>query len=225
MGWLGKALKKVAKIALPAAAAFIPGVGPGVAAALGGAGKLKTALSIAGGVAGAIKSHKQAKNANKIGVEANPFGQYRPGYGNQLARLMADPNAFAEDPGYQFIMNQGLDNTTRKMAASGYGGSGFMATELMKYAAGTAATYRGQELDRLGGFAGAGIMPASRASATQANDSSFDQLSSSLASIGYGVGREDPQAGGPGGMLGKIAYPSASDNSSWSDDYLLGRTN
>ncbi len=152
-------------------------------------GGLGGALDLAGNVIGGISALDQGKNANAIEREANPFGAYRPMYGAQLAMNMADPSAFANDPAYKFAMDQGLEAVSRKMAAGGYGDSGNMATALAQYGSGLAMQYRGQEMDRLAQLAGAGIMPASRASATTSRDSSFDQLSSILASIGYGTGR------------------------------------
>lgn len=159
-----------------------------------GVGKYGSAIDLAGNLLGGLSAYDQGKNANAIEREANPFGAYRPMYGEQLAMNMADPNAFENDPAYQFIRDQGLEAVTRKMAAGGYTGSGNMAMELAKYGSGLAATYRGEEMDRLAQLAGAGIQPASRASATASRDSSFDQLSGILASLGYGGTREGEEA-------------------------------
>lgn len=186
----------------------------GLAGKFGGMGGL---MDLAGNALGGLSAYNQHQNAERIGDEANPFGAHRPAYGNMLAAQMADPSSFASDPGYQFTRDQGLEAVTRKMASQGYGGSGNMATELAGYASGLASQYRGQELDRLAQLAGAGIMPASRASATQAESASNDQLSSLLASIGYGGTRtptddEDEEelamVAGAGQRLGKMTRPS-----------------
>lgn len=189
-GAAGGALGGLAKSAIQGAGGIggLLGSGGSIAEKIKNMG-LGGAIDLAGNVLGGMSALSQAKNAGAIREEANPFGQYREQYGDQLMRLASDPSAFANDPAYKFIMDQSLEASTRKMASQGYGGSGNMAIELADRAAGVAATYRGQEMDRLAGLAGANIMPASRASATAAQDSSFDQLSAILASLGYGMNR------------------------------------
>lgn len=161
---------------------------------LAGGGGLNNMVKLGGNILGGVSALKQAENAGDIREEANPFGQYRPQFGEQLATNMADPNAFENDPAYKFIRDQGLEAVSRKMASGGYNGSGNMATELANYGGNIAATYRGGEMDRLAHLAGAGIQPASRASATGAQDSSFLQLSGLLKSLGYDAEEEDELA-------------------------------
>lgn len=146
---------------------------------------LGSLVDLAGNAAGLYSAYNQYQTGKRIQGNADPFARYRPAYGDQLMRLMSDPSAITNDPGYQFIRDQGLEGVTRKMAAGGYNGSGNMAMELTKYASGLASTYRGEELNRLATLAGAGIQPSPASTSIAAGDSAYDQLSGVLGSIGY----------------------------------------
>jgi hypothetical protein len=163
-----------------------------------GLAKFGDLFGLAGDALGAYSAGKQNKYGNQIAEEANPFAKYRPLYGEKLKKLMDDPNAFEEDPAFQFARDQGLEAVTRKMNASGFSGSGNMATELMNYASGLAHQYRGTEMDRLANLSGAGIAPSPLSSAVGAQGAAFDQGGQVLSDIGRLFGS---QAGGEGGLL------------------------
>ena len=141
-------------------------------------------INLAGDVLGGASAAKTNNMATTIASQANPFAQYRPQYGAQLAKMMADPSAFENDPAYQFTRDQGLNAVAAKMGASGYGGSTNEADGLVQYASGVASTYRGQELDRLANLAGAGITPANMGVAVNAQNSAMQQGGAVLNDVG-----------------------------------------
>ena len=153
------------------------GAGAGTAAAdaggitsllrgLGSASGIRDLASIASGIYGMSLVGK-ARDA------ADPFAQYRPAYGAQLAALEANPGSIVSRPGFQ----AGLETIQRKSAASGYYGSGNMASALGRYS----GDFYNQEATRLASLAGAGQTPG----AGQALGA--DLASRSLGSIGYGL--------------------------------------
>lgn len=75
-------------------------------------------------------------------------------YSNRLKALFDNPGAIAEDPGFQFIRDQGIEAAKRNSAASGLRYSGNALAELMKLGTGLAAQSRGAEIDRLGRLVG-----------------------------------------------------------------------
>lgn len=75
-----------------------------------------------------------------------------PAYANDLRRLLDDPSAIAQTPGYKFMLDQGLQGVGRSNSAQR--GSGNVLAALMKYGSGLAATERGNEIDRLGRLEG-----------------------------------------------------------------------
>lgn len=133
---------------------------------LGSVGGIKDLASIASGVYG-MKLAGDARQAS------DPFAPYRGAYGAQLAALEANPGSIVSRPGFQ----AGLETIQRKSAASGYYGSGNMASALSRYS----GDFYNQEAARLAGLAGAGQTPG----AGQALGA--DLASQSLGSIGYGL--------------------------------------
>ncbi len=153
------------------------GAGAGTAAAgaggitsllsgLGSASGIRDLASIASGIYGMSLVGK-ARDA------ADPFAQYRPAYGAQLAALEANPGSIVSRPGFQ----AGLETIQRKSAASGYYGSGNMASALGRYS----GDFYNQEATRLAGLAGAGQTPGA------GQFPAADLASRSLGSIGYGL--------------------------------------
>ena len=104
---------------------------------------------------------------------SDPFAQYRPEYGRKLAALEANPGSIVSRPGFQ----AGLEAIDRKSAATGYYGSGNMASALSRYS----GDFYNQEAARLAGLAGAGQTPGA------GQISSANLASQSLGSIGYGA--------------------------------------
>ena len=127
-----------------------------------------TASNIAGNpmlipaVGTAVQSWNNANNydelAKNIKTEANPFGQYRGQYAQQLSDLYKDPSSLVNTPGYKFRLSQGAGIIGGKNGAeqSGYGNE-FRA--MQDYAQGLASTEFDNEVKRLSGLAGANIGP------------------------------------------------------------------
>lgn len=136
------------------------------AKSIGGDSWLKDLISVGSGLYGM----NLASDARKV---SDPFAQYRAGYGEKLAALEANPGSITSRPGFQ----AGLETIGRKSAATGYYGSGNMASALSRYS----GDFYSQEATRLAGLAGAGQTPG----AGQALGA--DLASQSLGSIGYGL--------------------------------------
>lgn len=182
MGWLGKALKSAAKVALPIAGTFLGGP---LGAAVTGAGG-----SLLGGHAQA-KGAKQASQMNMdmfgtLNQQQQPFLQSGYGANAKLSQLLGvggDSNSgdygsltksftpedylANKDPGYEFQRQQG-EQALRNAAGAGSGAIGGAALkDLLKYNqdyAGTAyqnafnryQTQQGNIFSRLSGLLGVG---------------------------------------------------------------------
>lgn len=154
------------------------GVGAGVAGSFG-AGGISSLLSGLGSVSGikdlasiasGIYGMSLASDARKA---SDPFAPYRAAYGQKLAALEANPGLITTRPGFQ----AGLDTIQRKSAATGYYGSGNMASALSRYS----GDFYTQEANRLAGLAGASQTPGA------GQFPAADLASQSLGSIGYGL--------------------------------------
>lgn len=112
----------------------------------------------------AAQQWNSAEKYRQLGHEAadraDPFGQYRRGYGDQLQGLYQDPSKIADTPGYKFTMDQTLNNTASKLASMGLLGSSQMQNTLADRAAGLASTTWNTEADRLAKLAGYQFDPA-----------------------------------------------------------------
>lgn len=149
-----------------------------------GSGWLGPLLSIGSGLYGLSESDKLKKLAAQSGQQADPFGPYRAGFGQQLQDLWQNPGNVTKLPGYQ----AGEQAVQRSMAAQGYQGSGNMATALQKYG----GDFFNNATTQLAGLSGAGFNPAAGASLNlQGNQGAIDLASRSLASIGYGARGQD----------------------------------
>jgi hypothetical protein len=106
----------------------------------------------------------QYRDAGRAAADrADPFGQYRRGYGDQLKDLYRDPSKVAQTPGYQFALNQAMGATESRLRAMGLTGSSQMQKSLVDQASGMAAQTWNQEANRLAMMAGAQFDPANAA--------------------------------------------------------------
>jgi hypothetical protein len=96
--------------------------------------------------------------AKDIKTEANPFGQYRQGYAQQLQSLYNDPNQIMNDPGYRFRLSQGMGVKSGQLGAQ-HAGWGNEFADMQNYAQGLASTEFDTAAKRLAGLAGANIGP------------------------------------------------------------------
>lgn len=100
---------------------------------------------------------------NQAADRADPFGQYRRGYGDELANLYKDPTQIENTPGYKFSMNQTMNSTGAKLAAMGMSGSSQMQNALAQQSSGLAQQTWNTEADRLARLSGAQFDPANAA--------------------------------------------------------------
>lgn len=70
--------------------------------------------------------------------------------GGRLNELLQNPSSIANDPGYQFQYNQGLEAVNRNAAAKGMLGSGNRLFDLVNYGQDRAKTSYGDSISRLG---------------------------------------------------------------------------
>lgn len=157
------------------------GMTTGATTAASGAGGLSGVLGTIGGYLPAVQSLASIasgiygmKLAGDAREASDPFAPYRAGYGQKLAALEANPGSIVSRPGFQ----AGLETIGRKSAATGYYGSGNMASALSRYS----GDFYTQEANRLAGLAGAGQTPGA------GQFPAADLASQSLGSIGYGIG-------------------------------------
>lgn len=155
------------------------GGGEGAAGKGGMAGDI---LSIGSGIYGLTQAQRLRKLAESNSAKADPFGPYRGQFAEQLSALGRDPSMITQMPGYQ----AGQQAVERRMASQGYNGSGNMMTAMSKYG----GDFYQQEMARLAGLSGANLNPANAAQISQSgNTGAIDLAGKSLASIGYGFGR------------------------------------
>lgn len=145
--------------------------GSGLSGLLGSIGGYLPAVQSLASLASGAYGLKLAGDARQA---SDPFAPYRAAYGQKLAALEANPGSIVTRPGFQ----AGLETIGRKSAASGYYGSGNMASALSRYS----GDFYTQEANRLAGLAGAGQTPGAGQIAAA------DLAGQSLGSIGYGIG-------------------------------------
>jgi hypothetical protein len=125
---------------------------------------------------------------------ANPFGDQRAGYGQQLAALYADPSSLKNNPAYQFTLDAGMNALGPQQAAKG-GGYGNQARTMVDYAQGAASKVWNDETNRLAHLAGADIGPEAAARLQMAGlDASVKSQNAALGSAMFPFGS--------GGMMG-----------------------
>lgn len=163
--------------AAPATSLATTGLGTATAAAPAASGAfnwgsllsgqgLRSAVDILSGLYG-------MKLAGDAREQSDPFARYRPGYGQALAALEANPGSITQRPGWL----AGTELIGRQMASRGYTGSGNEKAALSRYA----GDFYNQEANRLATLAGAGQTPG----AGQFGSAAL--ASQSLGSIGYGI--------------------------------------
>ncbi len=134
-------------------------------------------------------SGQQQGQANTIYQQSNPFGGYRPQYGQMLLNLIQNPSSVTSQPGYQFMMNQGIQAIDRSAAGpngSGLGSGGEM-TDLEQYGQGLADQFYQQQVGTLAQLAGANINPANPAQAFSAEQSAAQGTGSSIQTALNGI--------------------------------------
>jgi hypothetical protein len=115
---------------------------------------------------------------------ANPFGQYRNQAGQQLMALEQDPSKIAQTPGYQFALNQALQNVQAKEASAGYGGTDTERNALATEASGLAQQTYNNTIKQLSDQAGVQFSPDAAAQLlSQGNMASMLSQSNALGAL------------------------------------------
>jgi hypothetical protein len=200
----------------------IGGFSQGIGQAVTGSNNPFTNASFLPAMATAFKQYHDAGTYRDLGNQAadraDPFGQYRRGYGDQLRDLYADPSKIADTPGYKFALNQALDATQGRLASQGFLGSSQMQQALTAQASGLAQQTWNTEADRLGRFAGAQFDPAHAAQMQMeggklAVDSENNALGAMMYPFGPGAGGgttiNNNNGGGGNGSGGSNPYSSS----------------
>ena len=138
--------------------------------------------------------------------QADPFGQYRPGYGEQLQRLNENPSEYLKTlPGYQAALEAsstaGIQRLTR-----GQQGMSNTINDITSAAGDVANKTYNTEATRLAGLAGANIDPAVAARLRQAGlEGSINSQNAALGSLMAPFGSQMQQNGsGTGSGTGTV---------------------
>jgi len=156
-------------------------------------------------IAGAWNSYNTADKYGEMGKslreEGNPFGQYRPTYGEGLMELYKDPSSLENSAAYQARMRAGLNTLGPQLAAKG-GGFGNMGGEMIKYASDLASTEYDKEWQRRFNAAGGQFGPdASLNAQLQAARLEAEAKNAALDQLFTPFGRK-PDGGNGGGSGG-----------------------
>ncbi len=114
------------------------------------------------------KGYKQAEGLyKKIGEQASvtqekidPYSEYRQTMADTLYGYVTGTKSIQTDPGYQFTMNQAMQETQRAASAKGYGRSGNVMAALQQRASDVASQQYSSIIERLTNLAGAGSQNA-----------------------------------------------------------------
>ncbi len=137
---------------------------------------------------------------NQAADRADPFGQYRRGYGDQLQALYQDPSKINQTPGYKFAMNEAMNSTASKLASQGFLGSSQMQQALVDRSSGLAQQTWDKEANRLAMMAGAQFDPANAARMQmEGGKLKMDAQSNALGALMYPFGPSAGPGGGSGG--------------------------
>ena len=125
---------------------------------------------------------QQNANASTAAADAQKVFGEQQGFEGMLMSLLENPSSVTKLPGYQFLQQQGTQNTERAMAATGFGGSGNEAGALSQYNQGLASSFYGQQASLLASLSGMapsstqGLLGVSTASANAATEQSNNIL-------------------------------------------------
>jgi hypothetical protein len=168
----------------------------------------------------------ESSQANEIAEQGIGLAQYTQGqqayYNNQLQNLMNNPSGYLQNPLFTSSLAVGEQGVNRSLASQGYLGSGNQQTALLQYGNSFANSQVMQQEQLLAGLSGLQASTSSGqaiSAASGAQSSSFNQLGSLLASLGYaantygggGAGGGYGLGNGTGGtLLGSTGYASIS---------------
>lgn len=167
-------------------------------------------VTAAAGAYGAYNSKKAGDRMANLGRSQADRQAY---YDQQLRDLIADPSKLYDDPGYQESMRQGIQAVERAGTLQGFTGSGNAAIALQRFGQSFASDYLRQQQQLLASLSGAQFNPAQAMSAGAGADAqAFQQLGSTLASLGYTFGAGQKSGGYPSeGFGASTSVPGTMD--------------
>lgn len=149
----------------------------------GGGGIGGSGIGIGGALQGlsSIYGIYQGNKMLDLAKGADPFRNYRDGFAQQLAALMADPSSVTKLPGYAANMKASEQALTRNLASQGLTGSGTAAEALTKFGAEYQGNAFNTYLSQLAGLAGAGSTGAGGAG--QMTAGGYNTINNSLNNL------------------------------------------
>lgn len=175
-----------------------------------------TTVAVVTAAAGAYSSYSSAQAGRQMSRLGRSQANRQAYYDDQLRALVEDPSKIYSDPGYLEAQRQGMQAIERAGTLQGFTGSGNAAIALQKFGQSFATDYLRQQQTLLAQLSGANVNPASSMQAgQQANSDAFQQLGSTLASLGYTFGGSGSGGSGsgtattPGSIWGAPSGPGA----------------
>ncbi len=109
-----------------------------------------------GGIKSGGKTLKQIlPYAEKTKDQIDPYAEYRQEMADTLYGYVTGKKSISTDPGYQFTMQQAMQETNRAASAKGFNRSGNVMVAMQDRAANVASQQYGSIIDRLTNLAGA----------------------------------------------------------------------
>lgn len=177
---------------------------------------LTTAAVVSAGVA-AYGAYNSKKAGSRLAGLGRAQAERQAYYDQQLRDLIKDPSKIFSDPGFMEAQRQGIQAVERSGTLSGFTGSGNAAIALQKFGQSFATDYLRSQQSLLASMAGGQFNPASAMQASAGADAqAFQQLGSSLASLGYTMGASGGGGGGGAsaggtGWGGETSIPNTMD--------------
>ena len=137
---------------------------------------------------------------------ADPFASQRPQYQSQLSALMANPSSVTSTPGYQFNLDQGLQQLTRMGASQGMLGSGNMLQAVTQYGQNYATNQYQTQLNNLMQLAGVNAGNPGAAGQIQYNQNQANAQGAGILGATMGQLAFAGLSGGGGSGSGMLMY-------------------
>lgn len=172
-----------------------------------------TTAAIVTAAAGAYSAYSSKRAGDRMSSLGRQQAERQAYYDDQLRQLIADPSKIYSDPGYLESQRQGIQAIERAGTLSGFTGSGNAAIALQKFGQSFATDYLRSQQSLLASMAGGQFNPASAMSAgANADAQAFNQLGSTLASLGYTLGSSSGSGNSGGtGWGGDTSIPNTMD--------------
>lgn len=173
-----------------------------------------TTAAVVTAAAGAYSAYGSKRAGDKMAGLGRSQANRQAYYDDRLRKLMEDPSSLYEDAGYKEAQRQGIQAIERAGTLQGFTGSGNAAIALQKFGQSFATDYLRSQQSLLASLAGGQFNPASAMSAGANSDAqAFNQLGSTLASLGYTFANSGGggNASGGTGWGGSTSIPGTMD--------------